>query len=70
MADLQVMIEAMTPEQKETAYAVLDAASRPMTPREIEAVLRTNRISRSRATILASVLKGWHVIAMMGPEHG
>ena len=70
MADLHKLIEGMTPEQRETALIVLDAVSRPMQPREIEAVLRTHRISKSRATILAGVLKGWHIIAMMGPERG
>ncbi len=70
MADLHKLIEAMTPEQQQTAILILDAVSRPMTAREIEGVLRTNRVSRSRATILASVLKDWHLIAMMGPEHG
>ncbi len=70
MADLHELIEGMTPEQKQTAILVLDAVSRPMTAREIEAVLRSNRVSRSRATILASVLKQWDVITMMGPEHG
>ncbi len=70
MADLHELIEGMTPEQKQTAILVLDAVSRPMTAREIEAVLRSNRVSRSRATILASVLKQWDVISMMGPERG
>ena len=70
MADLHKLIEAMTPEQQQTAIVILDAVSRPMTAREIEGVLRSNRVSRSRATILASVLKDWHLIAMMGPEHG
>ncbi len=70
MADLHKLIEAMTPEQQATALVILDAVSRPMTAREIEGVLKTNRVSRSRATILASVLKNWHLIAMMGPEHG
>ncbi len=70
MADLHAMIEAMTPEQQQTAILILDAVSRPMTAREIEGVLRANRVSRSRATILASVLKDWHLIAMMGPERG
>lgn len=68
MADLTELVAAMTPAQKETAIAVLDAVSRPMTAREIEGVLRTNRVTRSRATILAGVLKGWNVIAMIGPE--
>ena len=68
MTDLLKLIEAMTPEQQQTAIVILDAVSRPMTAREIEGVLRSNRVSRSRATILASVLKDWHLIAMMGPE--
>ena len=70
MADLQTLIEGMTPEQKETAVQVLDAVSRPLTAREIEGILRTYRVTRSRAVILASVLKNWHVVAMIGPEHG
>jgi hypothetical protein len=70
MADLVASIEAMEPEQREGALFVLDAVSRPMTAREIEAILKTNKVSRSRAVILASVLKGWHVVAMMGPERG
>lgn len=68
MADLHKLIEAMTPEQKQVALTVLDAVSRPMTPREIEGVLRDDRVSKSRATILAAVLKRWHVIALIGPE--
>jgi hypothetical protein len=70
MADLWAIIEEMTPEQKQTALIVLDAVSRPLTAREIEGVLRTNRVSRSRAAILASVLKRWNIIALVGPEHG
>lgn len=70
MADLKTMIEGMTPEHQAVAVQVLDAVSRPMTAREIEGVLKSNRVSRSRATILAGVLKGWHVISMVGPEHG
>ncbi len=70
MADLHKLIEAMTPEQQQVALIVLDAVSRPMTAREIEGILRAGRVTKSRATILAGVLKHWHVIAMMGPEHG
>lgn len=68
MADLHKLIKAMTPEQQQTAILILDAVSRPMTAREIEGVLRDSRVTRSRSTILASVLKGWHVVAMFGPE--
>lgn len=69
MADLHKLIEGMTPEQKETAIVVLDAVSRPLTAREIEGILRAGRVTRSRATILSSVLKHWHVIALTGAEH-
>lgn len=68
MADLMKMMEAMTPDQRDTALTVLDALTRPMTAREIEGVLTDNRVTRSRAVILASVLKGWNVVAMFGPE--
>ncbi|BCA60050.1 hypothetical protein [Sphingomonas sp. HMP6] len=68
MADLIETIEAMAPAQREGALIVLDALSRPLTAREIESILKASRVTRSRAVILASVLKGWHVLAMMGPE--
>lgn len=70
MADLHNIVAGLTPDQKATAIQVLDAVSRPLTPREIEGILRAGRLTRSRATILASVLKNWNVIALIGPEHG
>jgi len=68
MADLHAIVAAMPPEHQQVACAVLDACSRPLQPREIEAVLRHHGVSKSRATKLAGTLKGFHVIALLGPE--
>ncbi len=70
MADLHNLIGAMTPEQQQVALIVLDAVSRPLTPREIEGALREHGVPRSRAVILATSVKRLHIIAVVGPEHG
>lgn len=70
MTDLHTIVAAMTPEQQQVACQVLDACSRPLQIREIERMLRANGVTRSRATKLASTLKGFHIIALLGPEHG
>jgi hypothetical protein len=68
MADLHAIVAAMTPEQQAVACQVLDACSRPLQVREIEAVLRSHHIPKSRAAKLANTLRGFHVIALIGPE--
>jgi hypothetical protein len=68
MTDLHALVATMTPEQQAFAYQVLDACSRPVRAREIEAVLRSHGVSRSRAVKPAGTLKGFHVIALLGPE--
>ncbi len=70
MSDLHAIVGAMTPEQQQVACQVLDACSRPLQAREIEAVLRSHGISKSRATKLAGTLKGFALIALVGPERG
>ena len=72
MTDLKQMLASMTPEQREGAIQVLDAVSRPLRVREIEVLLRAGGVSRSRAVKLAGSIKGFHIIALAGPEdaHG
>lgn len=68
MSDLMAMVEAMPPEEQAVACRVLDALSSPLTVRQIEALLRHGGVSRMRAVKLASALKHWRIIAMIGPE--
>ncbi|WP_343343395.1 hypothetical protein WJT74_07725 [Sphingomicrobium sp. XHP0239] len=70
MIDLHTMVAAMTPAEKAAALRVLDAISRPLQVREIERLLRAKGVPRPRAVKLAGTLKGLHIIAVAGPEHG
>ena len=71
MSDLHTLIEGMEGERREGALQVLDAVSRPMQVREIEAWLRgKGGVSRSRAIKLAGALKHLHIIALIGPANG
>ena len=72
MTDLHTLIGSMEGERRAGALEVLDAISRPMTPREIEGALRLKGVPRSRAIKLASTVKHFHIIALAGPEreHG
>ena len=67
MTDLIKQIDAMPSEQRAGALAALDALTRPLTVREIEAFLRKGGVSRSRAVKLAGTLRHWHIIALLGP---
>jgi hypothetical protein len=62
------LLQDMTPEQRLGALAVLDALTRPMTTREIETAMRQHGVSKSRAVIAASSLKGLNIVAMIGGE--
>ncbi len=68
MSELTNMIDTFTPEQNEAVLKVLDALSRPMTVREIEAHLRNRGVPRSRAVIIAASVKDMNIIAMIGGE--
>ena len=70
MSDLSQIVAAMTPAEKAVAVRVLDAISRPLQVREIEKLLRAKGVPRPRAVKLAGTLKGFHIIAVAGPEHG
>lgn len=70
MSDVRTLVEAMNPAEQAVAVKVLDAVSRPLQVREIEALLRHGGVSRSRAVKIASAVKGFNIIAVAGPEHG
>lgn len=70
MPDLIAMVEAMDPAEQAIAAKVLDACSRPLTAREIEAVLRDGGVAKCKAAKLANVLRHFVIIGMVGPEGG
>lgn len=71
MPDLSNIVAAMPEAQREGALIVLDALTRPLTPREIDAALIANcGLTRSRAFLMTKAIKGLRIIAMVGPEHG
>lgn len=66
---LSDMVAAMSDEERKGAIAVLDALSRPLTPREIDAHLITKcGLTRSPAFMVTKAIKGLHIIAMVGGE--
>jgi hypothetical protein len=72
MTALQPLLDNFDAAQRDAALQALDAISRPMTVREIERALRNGGVPRSRAVKLASTLKHFHIITLIGPEtpHG
>lgn len=68
MSDLVKAIEAMTDEERRGALIALDAVSRPMQPREIEAALFGRGTSRSQRRAIVGAVKGYSIIAVIGPE--
>ena len=70
MSAARDLIDTLDDTHRATALQVLDTLTRPMTPREIEGALRHAGVSRSRAVKLASTLKHFSIVAVMGPEGG
>lgn len=68
MTDLVAMVEAMPPAEQAVAAKVLDACSRPLTAREIEAALRKHGVPKSRAVLFGASLKSLAIIAVVGSE--
>ena len=68
MTDLIELVESLPPDHQVVAAKVLDACSRPLTVREIETLLRRQGVTKTRAVKLAGALKGFAVIAVVGPE--
>jgi hypothetical protein len=68
MSDSLAIVAGSPPAERDTACKVLDACSSPIKVREIEALLRSHGIPKSRATKLAGTLKGFHIITLVGPE--
>ena len=68
-SDLKARIEAMSPDERRGALIALDAVSRPMQPREIEAALFSKGTSRSQRKAIVAAVKRFNIIAVVGPEH-
>lgn len=68
MSNLIAAIEAMTPEQREGALIALDAISRPMQPKEIEAALYSRGTSRSQRKAIVGAVKSFNIIAVVGGD--
>lgn len=68
MADLVRLLEAMPADERRGALVVLDAISRPLTPKEIERLLRDHWVSKSQAVQIAGVLKRFNIIAIVETE--
>ena len=66
--DLHALLEAMTPEERRGALIALDAVSRPMQSREIEAALFCKGTSRSQRKAIVAAVKRFNIIAVIGPE--
>jgi len=63
-------IHAMPPVERKGAIRILDLLTRPLTAREIEQALHERGASKKQAVYLAGALKGLHIIALVGGEHG
>lgn len=68
MPNLVTLIEAMPTDQRKGAIAVLDAISRPMTPREIEAALLSRETSRTQRKAIVAAVKNFRIVAIIGGE--
>lgn len=60
------LVAGMTPEERRGALMALDHCSRPMTPRQIETLLRERGHSRKWSTTAAVILKNLNIIAIHG----
>jgi len=69
MIDIKAKLAAMTGERKAGAIEMLDMLTRPLTVREIETALHGKGVTRSRAVIISSAVKGLHIVALIGGEH-
>ena len=70
MIEVRDMIGTFTPEQNEAVLKVLDALTRPLSVRQIEAQLRARGVPKSRTVIMAASVKDLHIVAMIGGERG
>jgi hypothetical protein len=62
------MVEGMPTDEQTIALKVLDAVSRPLTAREIEAALRRHGVPKSRAVLFGATLCKLEIIAVVGGE--
>ncbi|MES2001576.1 MAG: hypothetical protein V4444_04605 [Pseudomonadota bacterium] len=69
MNELFRKIATMTTEQREGALMALDAISRPMTIREIEAAMVGRGVPRTQRKVLSKAVERWHIVALLGPTN-
>ena len=71
MVDIEGLVAALSPEQQQLALIILDAVSRPLTVREIEAAMLGRGVSRTQRKIISKAVERFHIIAVVGGEqHG
>lgn len=68
MLDIPKILDDMTGERRAGALEMLDHISRPLSPREIERLLREKGVPKSRAVIIASAVHKFHIVAAIGGE--
>lgn len=68
MIDIKQVLGTMTPEQRRGALAMLDHVSSPLPQKHIEQLLVRKGVARHRAVLIASAVKGMHIIALIGGE--
>ena len=68
MTPIEQALAEMTRAERQGALKALDAISRPLGFREIEALAKRAGLSRSQSTKLAKATLGFGVIALVGPE--
>lgn len=68
MSQVRQLLDAMTPEQRRGALALLDHVSRPLPQKTIEQLLVRKGVSRHRAVLIVSAVKGMHLVALIGGE--
>jgi hypothetical protein len=68
MTDVVSLVEGMSTDEQSVAVKVLDAVSRPLSAREIEAALRRHGVPKSRAVLFGATLCKLSIIAVVGGE--
>jgi hypothetical protein len=68
MTNLHAILAAMTPAERKGALIALDAISRPLLPKEIEAALYSRGTSRSQRKAIVGAIKNFNIIAIVGGE--
>jgi hypothetical protein len=70
VSDLIAQLETMTPDERRGALIVLDALSRPLLPKEIEAALYSRGTPRSQRKAIVAAVKSFNIIPSSGLKRG